>query len=159
LGNFTRLTEYKNNILYKLITNTDLVKALVINTESFLNDNLPNNFDPTTLIYSQIFPYQYTINIEDLPKSYITMSFGNYKYINNSFKSGVFTLFVFSHKSLMKTNNGLRTDFIFDQIDTMYNKKKDVGDFSLELYSGGDFKVNDDYFGCVISYKFIDFQI
>ena len=57
MGNFTRLTEYKNNILYKLITNTDLVKALVINTESFLNDNLPNNFDPTTLIYSQIFPY------------------------------------------------------------------------------------------------------
>jgi len=158
LGQFSSLTDYKNNIIYKLITNENLLKALVINSKDFLNYNLPNDFIPSSLIYSQIFPYQYTINIQDNPLNYITMSFGNYKYINNSFKSGLLNIYIFSHSSLIETEYGLRYDYMLDQIDSMFNKKKDVGDFSLELYSGGDFKINDDYFGCVISYKFIDFS-
>ena len=159
MGQFAQLTEYKNNILYKLITNENLLKALVINSEDFLNHNLPNDFNTASLIHSQIFPYQYSIDIQDTPLSYITMSFGNYKYINNSFKSGLLNIYIFSHTSLIKTDYGLRYDYILDQIDSMFNKKKDVGSFNLELNTGGDFKVNDDYFGCVISYKFIDFQI
>lgn len=157
MGQFEKLSEYKNNILYKLITNENLVKALVCNDEDFLNYDL-SGFNPTTLIYNQIFPYQYTNNTEDTLKTFITMSFGNYKYINNSFKSGIFSIFIFSHKNLMKTDNGLRTDYILNEVDDMFNKKKDVGNFSLELYGGGDFKVNNDYFGSFITYKFTDFQ-
>jgi len=157
MGQFAKLSEYKYNVLLKLITNNDLVKALIFNEEDFLNHNL-GSFDSISLIYSQIFPYQYTMNIVDEMKTYITMSFGNYKYVNNVLKSGIFSLYIFTHKQLMKTDNGLRTDYILDQIDTMFNKKRGVGSFSLELYSGGDFKVNDDYFGSVISYKFTDFQ-
>ena len=159
IGQFAKIVEYKNNIIFKLITNENLLKALVINEENYLEQNLPENFQPTSLIYSQIFPYQYTIDIEELPKTYITMSFGNYKYINNCFKNGILTFFIFSHKTLIsKSNYGLRTDYILDQVDSMFNKKKDVGDFSLELYGGGDIKVNDDYFGSMISYRFIDFS-
>lgn len=159
MGSFARLTEYKNNILIKLITNENLLKALVINEEDYLDQNLPENFQPTSLIYERIYPYQYTINIEDEMKTYITISFGNYKYINNCFKSGILTFFVFTHKTLIsKSNYGLRTDLIIDYIDSMFNQKKDVGDFSLELYGGGDIKVSDDYFGSMISYKFCDFQ-
>jgi len=158
MGQFAQLTNYKNNIIYKLISNENLLKALVINPEDFLNHNLPSGFNPASLIHSQIFPYQYAIDIQDTPLSYITMSFGNYKYINNSFKSGLLNIYIFSHTSLIKTDYGLRYDYILDQIDSMFNKKK-VGSFNLELNTGGDFKVNDDYFGCVVSYKFIDFQI
>ena len=157
MSGFAKLTDYKYNILLRLITNTDLVKALVFNEENFLNHDL-GEFNPISLIYSQIFPYQYTINIADEMKTYITMSFGNYKYINNVLKNGLFSLYIFTHKQLMKTDSGLRTDLILDYVDSMFNQKRGVGSFSLELYSGGDFRVNDDYFGSVISYKFTDFQ-
>jgi hypothetical protein len=158
MSGFAKLSDYKYNVLYKLITNENLIKALVSTDEDFLNYDL-TSFNPTTLIYSQIFPYQYTNNIEDAPKTYITMSFGNYKYVNNAFKSGIFSVFIFTHKSLMKTDSGLRTDYILNEVDSMFNKSNnDVGVYTLEIYSGGDFKVNDDYFGSFVSYKFTDFQ-
>lgn len=160
MGQFQKLTDYKNNIMYKLITNEKLVKALVINEEDFLDRDLPENFSPASIIYSQIYPYQYVSSIESEPKTFITMSFGNYRYVNNCFKSGVLNFYVFTHKSLIsKSNYGLRTDFIIDEVDSMFNKSDSVGVFKLELNSGGDIKLDDEYFGSVISYKFTDFQV
>lgn len=157
MGRFAQLTKYKNNVLQELITNTNLVKALVNTEENFLNIDLPNGFFPPSIIYSQIFPYQFIADIEDTPKTYITMSFGNYKYINNLFKSGILTFFIYTHKELMKSDYGQRTDYILDQVDSMFNKDSNVGVFSLELNGGGDFKANDNHFGSTISYKFTDF--
>lgn len=159
MSHFLELTQYKNNIAYKLITNEDLVKALVNNTRDFLNQPLPNNFDSTSLIYTQIFPWRVNPSIETTPKSYITMSFGNFKYINNCFKSGIVTFYIFMHKSLIPTDVGLRYDYILSEIDALFNKQYDVGVFGLELSNGGgDFQVNDDYFGAMMPYKFTDFQ-
>lgn len=157
LSGFQRLNEYKNNILYKLITNDNLVKALICNDENFL-DYDSSNFNPATLIYSQIFPYQYSFDINIEPQSFITMSFGNYSYVNNCFKSGIFSIYVITHNSLLKTSYGLRTDYILNEVDNMFNQTKEFGDFKSDLYSSGDIKVSDEYFGCMISYKFYDFQ-
>ncbi len=159
MSHFLELTQYKNNIAFKIITNEDLLKALVNNTRDFLNQPLPNNFDPTSLIYTQVFPYKTNPSISTELKSYITMSFGDFKYIDNVFKSGKLCFYIFTHKSLIPTDVGLRYDYILSQIDLMFNKQYDVGAFNLELSNGGgDFQVNDDYFGTVMPYKFTDFQ-
>jgi len=158
LSSFIKLTEYKNNIIFKLIINENLIKALINHDSDFINQLLPDNFQPISLIYSQIFPYRFVPSIETEPKCFITMSFSNYKYINNIFKSGICSFYIICHKSLICTDIGLRYDYILDQIDTMFNNKKDVGSFNLILDNGGDLFINDNYFGSMISYKFTDFQ-
>ncbi len=160
MSHFLELTQYKNNIAYKLIANEDLVKALVNNTSDFLNQSLPNNYDPTSLIYTQIFPWRVNPSTETIPKSYITMSFGNFKYINNCFKSGIVTFYIFMHKSLIPTDVGLRYDYILSEVDLLFNKNSEnVGAFNFELSNGGgDFQVNDDYFGTMMPYRFVDFM-
>jgi len=158
MGQFEKLTEYKNKILRNIISNENLVKSLIDNRKDYLNYNLPDGFDSTSLIYSQVFPYQHTLNAEKEMKTYITMSFGKYNYVNNVFKSGILYFYIFTNKLLIETDYGLRTDYILDQIDTMFNKNSDVGVFNLEIDSGGDFRINEDYLGTMISYKFYDFQ-
>lgn len=161
MGQFDKIAKYKNNIMLKLTTDTNLIKALVINDEDFLRKELPSEFNPSSLIYNQIFPYQHMIenDAEEL-KTYICVSFGDYRYINNVFKSGKLTFFIFTYKTLMQTDIGSRTDYILDQIDSMFNNKEnsDIGSFTLELNNGGDFNANKNYLGSMVSYKFIDFQ-
>jgi hypothetical protein len=158
LSNFSELTDYKNNIIFKLISNENLVKAIYNTDRSFLSQSLPENFDTTSLVYDSIFPYSYIPNITTSPKTFITMSFINFKYINNVFKSGILNFNILSHHSLMSTDYGLRTDYILKEIDLLFNKQHDVGAFNLELYSGGDFIINENYYGMSINYKFYDFQ-
>jgi hypothetical protein len=86
------------------------------------------------------------------------MMFGNYKYIDNVFKSGNVSFYIMCHNSLLDTDYGLRHDYILDQIDSMFNQQYDVGNFNLILDGGGDLPVNENYYGATISYKFTDFQ-
>lgn len=158
MKHFSELTNYKNNILLKLVSNENLIKALYNTDKNFLDQSLPINFDPTSLIYDSIFPYPYIPNIIDSPKTFITMNFDNFRYINNVFKSGILNFNILTHYFLMPTDYGLRTDYILKEIDLLFNKQYDVGSFNLELYAGGDFVVNEKYYGISISYVFTDFQ-
>ena len=158
MSHFQELTEYKNNIMFKLITNENLLKALVNNNKDFINQSLPENFSPSNLIYSNIYPYRHVPSITTDPKTFITMSFTNFDYRNNEFKSGVLSFFIITHSTLASTDYGLRYDYILSQIDQMFNKQYGVGAFRLNLVNGGDLQVNEEYFGSMISYKFVDFQ-
>jgi hypothetical protein len=158
LAHFEELSQYKNNIAYKLITNANLVKALANTNKDFINQSLPIGFEETSLLYTQIFPYKFIPSINTEAKTFITMSFGNYNYINNEFKYGTVYFYIISHSSLIQTDYGLRYDYILNQIDLMFNKQYEIGAFNLELNNGGDLPVNENYFGSVISYKFTDFQ-
>lgn len=158
MSHFIELNNYKKNIMFKLLTNENLVKALINNNSDFINQSLPEDFQPPSLIYSHIYPYRYIPNIETEPKNFITLSFGNYRYSNNVFKSGIVTFHISCHTSMLQTDYGLRYDYILNQIDELFNNKNDIGSFNLILESGGDLIINDNYFGCLISYKFYDFQ-
>lgn len=158
MGHFEELIKYKNNIALKIISNNNLIKALVNNTSDFLNQPLPSGFDSTSLIYTQIFPYKFIPGINTEPTTFITMSFGNFDYRNNEFKSGIVYFYIITHQSLISTDYGLRYDYILNQIDLMFNKQYEIGSFNLELNNGGDFQIDENYFGSMISYKFIDFQ-
>jgi len=161
LSHFSEITKYKNNIALKLITNEKIIKALINNTRDFLKPPLPKNFDPTSLIYTQIFPWKTIPSISSEVKSYITMSFGDYRYLNNVFKSGKIYFYIFMHRTLIPTDYGLRYDYILSEIDSMFNKSNDsnMGAFRFQLSNGGgDFQINNDYFGIVMPYTFVDFQ-
>lgn len=158
MSHFEELTQYKNNIAMKIIENDNLLKALVNNNTDFLNQSLPANFDCTSVLYTQVFPYKFIPDVVTDAKTYLTMSFGNYNYTNNEFKSGNVYFYIITHKSLIRTDYGLRYDYILNQLDLMFNKQYGVGAFNLELGNGGDLSVNENFFGATISYKFTDFQ-
>lgn len=158
MSNFSELSDYKSNIILNIISSPNLVKAIYNTDSDFINQSLPVDFDVTSLIYSQIYPYSYVPSTTTQATTFITMRFGDFKYINNVFKSGILTFYIMVHHSLMSTDYRLRTDYILNQIDLLFNKKSDVGFFNLELYSGGDFVVNENYYGMSISYKFTDFN-
>lgn len=139
-----------------LLTNEKIVKAIVNNNANFLDTPLPNN--PITLLYDNIYPYKHTFNTIEEVKTFITMDFGEYKYINNKFQSGLVTFYTFSHKSIIRTDYGLRYDFILKEINNLFNKQHSIGAFNLTLVGGGDFQVNHDYFGALVTYRFTDFQ-
>ncbi len=149
---------YKNNIAAEVLSSDNIIKALVINEEDFLKKPLPQNFKSRNLLYQQVFPYAYVPNIETKARTYITMSFGDFRYINNVFKSGIVTFFIFTHISLVPTMYGLRYDYISHQIDKIFNKNYGVGAFTLEINSSGDLNVSESYFGSTLSYKFTSFQ-
>ncbi len=155
-GIFAKLTDYKNNIAMNLLTNEKIIKAIVSNDSNFLDNPLPDNI--VALLYNNIFPYKHTFDMIDEVKTFITMDFGEYKYVNNKFQSGLVTFYTFSHKSIIRTDYGLRYDFILNEINNLFNKEYGIGAFNLTLVTGGDFQVNHDYFGSSAKYKFTDFQ-
>jgi hypothetical protein len=155
MSRFSELSEYKSKFLREIILNDNIAKALVNNQSNFLDYEVE---DPFSLIYSQVFPYQKIPTVTTDQKTYITMTFGGYRLINTTFKSGFITFYVFTHNELQRTDYGvLRTDYILNQIDTIFNEYN-VGVGTLNFYAMDDIPINDTYIGAVIKYKVVDFN-
>jgi len=162
MSRFAEFGKYKTNILLKLIEDQEIVKCLYFsNSEdtNFLDKTLPDNFNPTTLIYERIFPYQFVPDIQDTTKTFITLSFNRFRLVNNSFKSGYIHFYVFTHKSCMKTDYAtLRTDFLVNKIDSIMNQSVDFGIGKLQFNNMDDIIINNNYIGNVIEYKNYEFN-
>jgi hypothetical protein len=75
------------------------------------------------------------------------------------YKSGNIFIYVFTHKSLMKTDYGMsRTDFLINKIDEVFNQTRELGIGKLKFESISDFIINDTYLGTWIEYKNYDFN-
>jgi hypothetical protein len=159
--NFKELPMYKNTIMMKLLSNENLVKALANNQSNFLDYNMPE--DVTTLIYSQIYPYKKATTTITDTKSYITMAFDNFRPIggSNSVKSGRIVFFIICHNELIRTDYGLRTDYVLSEIDSIFNGLHGMGIGGLELIDAGDFSLGEssNYMAICVMYKITDFQV
>ena len=157
MSRFKELSEYKNNILIKLISNENLIKALTNNTPDFLDQPLIS--DTASTIYSEIWPYRYVPDISDSAKTYLTMAFTGYRKLGNQYKSGNIFFYVFCHKSLVRTNYGfLRYDYIAGLVDEMFSEERGFGLGKLEFSSMDDIMINDDYMGISLGYKIVEFK-
>ena len=141
----------------ELIFNDDISKALYYNVSNFQDQ--PSLEDPIVLRYTQIYPYRKVPKIEDTMKTYITLRCGNFKLVNNVFKSGYITFFVFTHVNLMPTDYGfLRVDYIINKIDEIFNKTMNMSGGKLQFDAMDEFDINDSYSGTWIRYKTMDFN-
>lgn len=157
MGRFTELGTYKNEILLKLVSDENIVKALGNNTPNFKDLSPISN--PNSLIYNNIYPYAYIPEAETDMKTYITIMFNNFKLDKTFYKVGNICFYVFSHFSLMQTNyNVLRTDYILNQIDELFNRTHDLGIGKLQFSRMGDIKVSKYHFGSFIEYKDFSFN-
>lgn len=156
MSRLKEISKYKQNILMKLISSDKIVKAVANEPENFLEHPVD---DPYALIYDQIYPYNRIPNVEEERKTFITIKHGGYKLINNSFKSGYITFFVYTHTKLMKTDYGeTRSDYIISEIDELFNKSRDFGIGELKFDGMDEMPGNDKYFGQWIRYKVADWN-
>lgn len=132
---FENLSLNKIKLLESLYNNDDIVKMLIFNDKDFLEKDLPVDFDRTSLLYSQIFPYKYSQKIEDDPKTIITTNFV-YKKHDNTYKITNFYLYIITHYTLMSCNYGLRLDRGINIIDEIVNQSRlfGVGRVEFENY-------------------------
>ncbi len=151
----TDFTAYKENILFKIIENDNIVQALTNNKPNFLDERI--DIDPTSLIYTYIFPYRKSIKTLTEPQSLITMRFANFKPIGNKFRNGDIYFYIISHNSLVATDYGLRYDFIFDNLDKLFTNSRDIGIGKLELYDVSDLDIDENYMGSFCVFHVTDF--
>ena len=151
-------TDIKNNIILTILQNQEILKALVIDSENFLDvsptteqANLLNN--PELLIRSQIFPYK-KVNIKmNNDKSFLTMQFVDFEKSGHNYQRGVVYFYAIVPNSLEKTNMGLRYDFIMEKLEEIFF---DTGLGKFEYFRSGDMDVNDNYMGSFVAFEIED---
>lgn len=142
----------------KLIDNPNIVKCLVNNESNFLETPLPVDFDSSTLIYSQIFPWRFVPTTQTEANTFITMKFG-YKPSGMVFKNGSIYFYIITHNSLLRTDYGtLRCDYLVNEIDKFFNSSRDLWIGKLEFYDMDEILVNENYSGIYLTYKSTEFQ-
>ncbi|WP_251035361.1 hypothetical protein [Paenibacillus sp. ISL-20] len=142
----------KTTIMYRLADSIDLCKALYYNEPNFLDQ--PDIADTGELFYNNIFPFSRIPSLAEEGKSYLTMSFRDFKKVNNRFKSGYIYLHAFTHAKLIRTDHGfLRYDFIISEIDKLMNEQRGLGIGKTEFYKMDEYYVNEQYMGMYVAYK------
>jgi hypothetical protein len=142
--------------MIKLLSSSNIIKALTRPETNFLDQPLID--DPTTLVYTQIFPYQRIPTSNDTAKTYITMKF-SYRPNGMYYKINTIYFYVITHISLVRTAYAcLRYDYLINQIDILFNSQRGIGIGKLPFYEMSDFQINESWLGSYIGYKSTEFN-
>ena len=156
MGRLSEISVYKNTILTKLIENENIVKAIGNINSDFLDT--PSITNPRELLFKNIFPFPYIPDAQEEQKCYITMKF-KLQRSGNMFKLGEIFLYVFAHQDILKTEYPeLRTDYILNELDEMFNETRDLGIGELQFGGMEDMKFSSVHSGSFIKYVNLSFN-
>lgn len=158
---FEDLSLNKIKIMEAIYNNDNIIKALLYRKEtpSFLDRVVPSDYDRTSLLYSQIWPWKYIPQITDEANIYITSNFV-FKPHDNMYKISNFYLYVICHKSLMGCDQGLVNDFILSELDNIFNQSRLVGIGRVQFEGMYEFSTDNSstFLGSCIEYKTFEFN-
>ncbi|PIH59678.1 hypothetical protein [Paenibacillus sp. LK1] len=156
MSRFSGLSKDRLEVLDRLLSDTNILKAVVHNDTSFLDKEIPNVDD---VVYKHIYPHRFIPKTADEKKTYITISFGKFRPVGTAFKSGFVTFNVITHQDLYRTDYGcMRVDFIIQKIDELINQTRGMGIGKVEFSNSDEISLNTDYHGMYITYKLCDFN-
>lgn len=142
--------EYKNKLMKMMCENEELVKLVV-------DPDTGDDFDPLTLPYEQIFPFEYIPETTDKGKTYICFDVDIPQVINEVIYEPIIWIWVFTHKSLLRLpEGGVRTDRIAQILDEMLNGNRDLGLGEVNLKTVARFSPVEDFQGRVLAYQCTD---
>ena len=161
----TTITDLQDEAFDQILLNINIVKALIIKDENFINttptseqNNIINN--PSILLRQQIFPYMKNIKTPTNPdnaKPCITSAWTNFRKVGSTYHSGRVYFYILIPLDWEKTIMGIRYNYIADQFDKMFCNSN-IGDF--ELYDRGDLdRTPEGYIGHYIAFNILDFHI
>lgn len=143
--------DYKNRLVGDLVTNETIV--------SLLSNSDTVQANPASLIYSQIFPYEYVPNTIESANTFICCDVDIQKSMNKTFLMPVIYVWVFTHKSKMRLpEGGVRVDKLCSEIAKELNGSRYYGLGELDLYAVKRFAPMTDYQGKVMTFMATDFN-
>lgn len=143
---------YKNQLMEDLLTNEEIVRLL--------SDDCVLCEDPEALMYNQLFPYEYIPETVEHAHTYICCDVDIQKSMNKTFLQPVLYIWVFTHKSKLRLQNGggVRVDQLCSEIAKAINGSRQYGLGELDLYSVKRFAPISDYQGKVMTFQAKDFN-
>lgn len=143
--------DYKNQFVEDIITNAEIVKLL--------SEDGGDIADPSSLIYSQVFPYEYVPETIQQAQTFICCDVDVQKSINKTKLIPVMYVWVFTHKSKMRLpKGGVRVDRICSEIAKAINGSRYYGLGELDLHAVRRFAPVTDYQGKMMTFLAEDFN-
>lgn len=143
--------EYKNQLVKDLVTNDRIVELIT--------DKAASSVDAASLIYTQIFPYEYIPDTVEQGKTFICCDVDVQKTLNSLYLSPCIYVWVFTHKSLLRLEKGgVRTDALCAAITDAINGSHYYGLGELDLYSVRRFAPISDYQGKLMTFNATEFN-
>lgn len=145
------LFDYKNQLMDDLLTNTDVVKLL--------SDDGKTKARPETLIYSQVFPYEFVPDVTEHGQTFICCEVDIKEVLNKTFLVPALYIWVFTHKSKVRLpGGGVRTDKLSSVIANIINGSRMYGLGELNLQSVRRFSPITNYQGRILTFYAKDFN-
>lgn len=146
--------DYKNQLMEDLLTNAEIVRLL-----SDEYDQTGDADAADSLMYKQVFPYEYIPDTVEHGQTYICCDVDIQKSQNKTFLDPVIYVWVFTHKSKMRLpGGGIRVDKLCGEIADAINGSRYYGLGELDLYSTRRFAPVADYQGKVMTFQATEFN-
>lgn len=143
--------DYKNQLMEDLLTNQTIVRLLSDDREVIDN--------PETLMYQQVFPFEYVPDTVEHGQTFICCDVDIQRSVNKTFLLPALYIWVFTHKSKLRLpEGGVRTDRLASEIAESINGSRNYGLGELDLYSVKRFAPITDYQGKVMMFQATDFN-
>ena len=143
--------DYKNRLTQDLLTSKQIVRLL--------SDDYEDIDKPETLVYKQVFPYEYVAETVEHGYTFICCEVEVQKISSKTFMSPTLYVWVFTHKSKMRLpEGGVRVDKLCSEIAKTINGSRYYGLGELDLYSVRRFAPITDYQGKVMSFQAKEFN-
>lgn len=142
--------DYKNRLMEDLVTHESIV--------SLINPNIDID-NASTLIYSQVFPYEYVPQTVENGKTFICCDVDIQNVSNKTFLTPAIYIWIFSHRSNLRLpEGGVRTDELCSEICEVINGSRYYGLGELNLFSVKRFAPMTDYQGKVMTFYAKEFN-
>lgn len=135
------------------IYEAEIMKILCSNASiQQLLDNKSDEYNPNNIVWKNVRPDTYIPGTTTEADNYITYSISG-KAVDKTVALLLIDFYVFSHASLLRTDQGKRTTLIASAIDSEFNGTNRIGLGVMKLVGfDGNFSVGKDYHGYKITY-------
>lgn len=145
------LFDYKNQLMDDMLTNEQIMRLLSDDGETLAS--------PETLMYSQVFPYEYVPDVVEHGQTFICCEVDIKDTVNKTFLVPVLYIWVFTHKSKVRLpGGGVRTDKLSSEITKIINGSRMYGLGELNLQSAKRFSPIGGYQGRILTFYTKDFN-
>lgn len=143
--------DYKNRLMDDLLTSKRII--------TLLSDDCKTIRSPESLVYSQVFPYEYIPETVTHGHTFICCEVEIQKVSSKTYLTPALYVWVFTHKSKIRLpEGGVRTDKLCSEIAKAINGSRFYGLGELDLYSVKRFAPITDYQGKVMMFQATDFN-
>lgn len=143
--------DYKNQLMEDLLTNESIV--------NLLTDGTVNLTDASSLVYKQVFPFEYIPETVEHGQTFICCDVDVQKSVSKTYLLPTLQIWVFTHKSKLRLDEGgVRTDKLASEIAKAINGSRSYGLGELDLYSVRRFAPIADYQGKCLTFHALEFN-